>query len=202
MTDKAPDSPVNPGAKHPTVSFANEPSPRQSLADKRSDSNLPPHEREDVTKVPVTPGIHLGTYHSDTSETSLRAGSPSYFRPHATGFTSSPDNLSNPQSPSEVAKNADSPVDILRRMSLKNALSRRESLTEIRQGHPDLALSGNIISATFRIPYAVKYKKEGDWVGADPYKRMVLDGGRLTYSGTQTPTRAICSVRFVLLPVI
>ncbi len=41
---------------------------------------------------------------------------------------------------------------------------RRESLTEIREANPDLALSGNILSATFNIPHTLKYRKGGDWV--------------------------------------
>lgn len=44
------------------------------------------------------------------------------------------------------------------------SLRRRESLTEIRAANPDLALSGNIISATFNTPHAFVYRKGGDWV--------------------------------------
>lgn len=47
-----------------------------------------------------------------------------------------------------------------------NAMRRRESLSEIRAANPDLALSGNIISATFNTPHAFKYRKGGDWVRA------------------------------------
>ncbi|POR35315.1 Trehalose-phosphatase [Tolypocladium paradoxum] len=42
-------------------------------------------------------------------------------------------------------------------------MARRESLTEIRAANPDLALSGNIISATFNIPHALTYHKGADW---------------------------------------
>lgn len=45
-----------------------------------------------------------------------------------------------------------------------NAMRRRESLSEIRAANPDLALSGNIISATFNTPHSFKYRKGGDWV--------------------------------------
>jgi trehalose 6-phosphate synthase/phosphatase len=41
-----------------------------------------------------------------------------------------------------------------------------ESLAEIRAANPDLALSGNIISVTFNIPYQVRYRKGGDWVSS------------------------------------
>ncbi|KOS23365.1 Trehalose-phosphatase [Escovopsis weberi] len=42
-------------------------------------------------------------------------------------------------------------------------MTRRESLSDIRSSHPELALSGNIISATFTIPHALTYQKGGDW---------------------------------------
>ncbi|UNI16558.1 hypothetical protein JDV02_002984 [Purpureocillium takamizusanense] len=42
-------------------------------------------------------------------------------------------------------------------------MARRQSLSEIRAANPDLALSGNIISATFNIPHALTYKRDGDW---------------------------------------
>ncbi|ERS95413.1 trehalose-phosphatase [Sporothrix schenckii ATCC 58251] len=42
--------------------------------------------------------------------------------------------------------------------------ARRESLTDIRASNPDLALSGNIISATFNIPHSLDYHKGADWV--------------------------------------
>ncbi|AEO60371.1 glycosyltransferase family 20 protein [Thermothelomyces thermophilus ATCC 42464] len=39
----------------------------------------------------------------------------------------------------------------------------RETLAEIRAISPDLALTGNIISATFNIPHSLKYRKGADW---------------------------------------
>jgi len=48
-------------------------------------------------------------------------------------------------------------------------MARRQSLSEIRAANPELALSGNIISATFNIPHALTYKKDGDWVGSSPF---------------------------------
>lgn len=44
------------------------------------------------------------------------------------------------------------------------AMRRRESLSEIRAANPDLALTGNIISATFNTPHSFSYRKGGDWV--------------------------------------
>ncbi|RDA89474.1 hypothetical protein CP533_3632 [Ophiocordyceps camponoti-saundersi (nom. inval.)] len=42
-------------------------------------------------------------------------------------------------------------------------MTRRESLAELRAANPELALSGNIISVTFDLPYALTYCKGGDW---------------------------------------
>ncbi|KAH6989494.1 family 20 glycosyltransferase [Ilyonectria sp. MPI-CAGE-AT-0026] len=42
-------------------------------------------------------------------------------------------------------------------------MRRRESLSEIRAANPDLALTGNIISATFNTPHSFSYRKGGDW---------------------------------------
>ncbi|KAM4055743.1 glycosyltransferase family 20 domain-containing protein [Hirsutella rhossiliensis] len=42
-------------------------------------------------------------------------------------------------------------------------MARRESLSALRAANPDLALSGNIISATFDLPHALTYRKDGDW---------------------------------------
>lgn len=55
-----------------------------------------------------------------------------------------------------------------------NTMRRRESLSEIRAANPDLALSGNIISATFNTPHAFKYRKGGDWVRASRALSSVL----------------------------
>ncbi|PHH85950.1 hypothetical protein CDD83_10949 [Cordyceps sp. RAO-2017] len=42
-------------------------------------------------------------------------------------------------------------------------MARRESLSELRAANPELSLSGNIISATFNLPHALTYCKNGDW---------------------------------------
>lgn len=43
-------------------------------------------------------------------------------------------------------------------------MARRESLSEVRAANSELALTGNIISATFNIPHEFTYHKGGDWV--------------------------------------
>jgi hypothetical protein len=47
-------------------------------------------------------------------------------------------------------------------------MARRESLSDIRASNPDLALTGNIISATFTIPHSFAYRKNGSWVSLLP----------------------------------
>ncbi|KAH6653245.1 glycosyltransferase family 20-domain-containing protein [Truncatella angustata] len=52
--------------------------------------------------------------------------------------------------------------EVLRRISLSTK-GRRESISDIKAAVPDLALSGNIISATFTLPHSIKYRQGGEW---------------------------------------
>jgi trehalose 6-phosphate synthase/phosphatase len=106
----------------------------------------------------------LSTYHGHPGSDSADHEGQSYFSSSDRNVVTSEPELI-PQSPSEAAAGAQSGADILRRMSLV-AMGRRESLSEIRAANPDLSLSGNIISATFNIPHAFKYRKGTDWVSA------------------------------------
>jgi trehalose 6-phosphate synthase/phosphatase len=130
-------------------------------------SPYPPPIDSSVTAEPlpfeaVTPGIQPSTYLSHSSSGS---DSPSYFsQSDHRLITAEPGTIA--QSPSEAAAGATSVGEILRRMSLAT-MGRRESLTEIRATNPDLALSGNIISAAFNIPHSFKYRKGADWVSYD-----------------------------------
>ena len=54
--------------------------------------------------------------------------------------------------------------EVLKRINQFKLGGRKESLTNIRAMNPDLSLSGNIISATFNIPYSLEYRKGADWV--------------------------------------
>jgi hypothetical protein len=64
---------------------------------------------------------------------------------------------------SEAAAGAITSDDIAKRSSLA-ALDSKESLSEMQSAYPGLALSGNIISATFNIPHSLRYHKGADWV--------------------------------------
>jgi trehalose 6-phosphate synthase/phosphatase len=152
-------------------------SPRSSLA-KQAEEDLPAHERPSITNVPVTPGIHLATYESESSQDSSKPQSPTgYFsqdpsksEKRSRKISDAPRVQSPTQigsefrasSPTEAIKGAMSDRDVLRRMSLSSR-GRRESISDIKAAVPDLALSGNIISATFTLPHSLKYQTSGDW---------------------------------------
>lgn len=141
--------------------------PRESAIKSDSDdsSDLPPHERNVVTRVPVTPGIQPSTYSSQVNIESTKAASPSYFNQNDNNV--SKESATGPaidaSSPTNLVQGASSDHEVLRRMSISLS-GRRESITEIKAAAPDLALSGNIISATFTTPHSLKYHKSGDWV--------------------------------------
>ncbi|KXJ90132.1 family 20 glycosyltransferase [Microdochium bolleyi] len=48
-------------------------------------------------------------------------------------------------------------------MSLSQQPTRKESINDFQSAAPDLALTGNIISATFLTPHSVRYHKDGTW---------------------------------------
>jgi trehalose 6-phosphate synthase/phosphatase len=162
-------------------------SPQDSLSKQQEtedELDLPAHHRKSVTKVPVTPGIQLSTYHSEASSDCSKPASPTYFtrepgkadrRPSHRLFDAprveSPAEIGSPTqnkpdiratSPTEAIRGAMSHHEVLRRMSL-SFRGRRESITNIKSAVPDLGLSGNIISATFTLPYSVKYRGAGEW---------------------------------------
>ncbi|RVX74784.1 hypothetical protein B0A52_01061 [Exophiala mesophila] len=66
-------------------------------------------------------------------------------------------------SPVEVAKGARSGKDLLRRLSLVDSSGLDTLDLDPRTSHPGLRLSGNIISATFCIPYQLCYGAKGQW---------------------------------------
>lgn len=146
-------------SRSPQVSFGEK--------DSRDSPDLPPHERDSVTRVPVTPGIQPSTYIRSSAD-STKPGSPSYFTrdPIKQNNVSNAPRTESPaeiSSPASLVKGATSHLEILRRMSVP-LRGRRESISEIRAVAPDLALSGNIISATFTTPHSMKYHKSGEWV--------------------------------------
>ncbi|KAK4664670.1 uncharacterized protein QC763_507260 [Podospora pseudopauciseta] len=138
----------------------------------RNDSFLPPHLRSSVTAVPVTPDITQETYESDNSNNSSGGQGPSrgdYFSrrvlDHAIAASPAPDstNREGQSFHNKVTVGAQEGKNWMNRLTEATMAGRRESMSEFREISPDLALSGNIISATFNIPHSLKYRKGSDW---------------------------------------
>ena len=71
--------------------------------------------------------------------------------------------LITPESPVDVAKGAKSGQELLRRLSLVDSKGAEALEVDPRTAYPGLRLSGNIISATFCIPYRLAQGGHGDW---------------------------------------
>ncbi|KAL1956562.1 hypothetical protein VTO42DRAFT_7033 [Malbranchea cinnamomea] len=67
------------------------------------------------------------------------------------------------ETPAQVAQGFSSGAELLRRLSLVNASQEEPSLAH-PQDHPDLDLSGRIISAAFCIPYKLGFQPGEPWV--------------------------------------
>lgn len=131
---------------------------------------------EENTNVPVTPGITSTAYtdpnpYSDTfqkaneqhASTSGAAG-PSW---NANIIApAEPPQGRRPSSPTEVAQGARNGEDLLRRFSLSGAGTKYPDLVDVdpRAAHKNLNLSGHVISATFCVPYKLRYTPGADWV--------------------------------------
>ncbi|CAK7236770.1 hypothetical protein SBRCBS47491_009750 [Sporothrix bragantina] len=146
-------------------------SPNNNAIDEHTDApNLPPHERETITRVPVTPDFESDAVTTPAIHSYTHGGRTDHNRP------ATEDDPADPVSPSDkqaapaagILGNSKSGADLLRQALRPTAnfarmANRRESLTDIRNSNPDLALSGNIISATFNIPHSLDYRKGADW---------------------------------------
>ena len=84
----------------------------------------------------------------------------SYFTPKVDGSQAS---ATRPDSPTEVVKGANTGAELLRRLSLVDAVRPGTLDIDPRLAHPGLRLSGNVISATVCIPYQVGIRFGGDW---------------------------------------
>ena len=81
-----------------------------------------------------------------------------------------------PSSPSEVAAGARSPEDLLRRLSLATQRPTHSEITgpNPRTTYPGLELSGNVISATFCVPYRISHGSSGKWVRTKASRAIVF----------------------------
>lgn len=136
----------------------------------RQETSLPGHLREENTTIPVTPSEEScarpgtasgsGNAPKHVLEAVGASGQPEYFSDRA-------DSANGPSSAQEAANGAKNGEDILRRLSLTGSQSKPDfDSIDPRTAHPGLGLSGNIISATFAVPYKVGYTTSGEWVGS------------------------------------
>ncbi|KAK5988943.1 Trehalose-phosphatase [Cladobotryum mycophilum] len=135
-----------PGYPTPTESPEN-PAPRP--VPERNDTLLPPHEQDAITRVPVTPGVALGTYDQrpNRGDSNHEPFTPGYFGSHHnTSSSTTPGYFNTPKH------------QLLRKIS---QLSLNETIAP--DADKSVKLSGNIISATFTIPYALKYRHGSPW---------------------------------------
>lgn len=133
----------------------------------RQDTSLPGHLREDITSIPVTPSeesyARPGTNSSNAPQHVLEAVGASGQQEYFSDRTGS---ANVPSSAHEAANGAKNAEDLLRRLSLTGTQSKPDfDSIDPRTAHPGLGLSGNIISATFAVPYKVGYTTSGEWVG-------------------------------------
>lgn len=165
---------IEPPPAHPQIQTQIQ--SRPSLNERTiTESCLPPHHRQSLINIPVTPGID--NYHLESGRSSQASGSYFHFFPPNEGAASPDsldDNIMSPSSPQGLADAAPiSGHDILRRMS-RSSRGRRESLSDIRAAYPSLPLTGNVISATFNMPHSLKYRKGADWVCHHPHSQSFL----------------------------
>ena len=143
-----------------SAKLAESPKPLAENLPQESPDSIHPGQHPSIVNVPVTPGIHLGEYNSQSSHVGGR-GEASYFRHDISKLREG-----MALSPTEAAHGASSGQEILRRMSLAGGRARSESIVDLdpKSSNPALGLSGGIISATFCIPHSLRYRKGQDWV--------------------------------------
>ena len=138
--------------------------------------SIHPALREDVTRVPVTPGVlpegtsaytELGRPDSARSQDT----SPGVFTPSSTWGSSSyshRDSEGRPTSPTEVAAGARTGEELLQRLSLGGEKKDDPDVftKDLRSTHAGLGLSGGIITATFCVPYSIGHATGKAWVWA------------------------------------
>jgi trehalose 6-phosphate synthase/phosphatase len=131
----------------------------------------------DNTSVPVTPGIESDSYKGPNpysrafgqQQTNSHPEIPSQATQGPTWNAninehSEPPEGKKPTSPTEAANGA-SGEELLRRLSVTGQRQQKPELADVdpRAAHPDLHLSGHVISATFCVPYKINYAPGADW---------------------------------------
>ena len=132
----------------------------------------------------TTPGIHEHFANVDSLFSRRAPDDPQHRSEHAVEATQQPGDAAatnpaappsgqplpdrstqRPASPSEATTGARSGEELLRRLSLTDSVPRPDqTLIDPYTAHPALGLSGNVISASFCVPYKIAYNPCGDWV--------------------------------------
>ncbi|KAF2664637.1 alpha,alpha-trehalose-phosphate synthase-like protein subunit Tps2 [Microthyrium microscopicum] len=114
---------------------------------------------------PVTPGVDAAGFSAYTERQNTPLAKP-FHRPHHDadsyfGGSETP----RPVSPTMVAAGAKSPEELLRRLSLSKSSTEGTSSRNVdpRAAHPNLNLSGRILSATFVVPFNIKFINDNQW---------------------------------------
>ena len=110
-------------------------------------------------EVPVTPGVHQSgntEYFENRPSTSASAKVP--FDP--AGATPGPNWNANSYSNSDEQSEG---ISLIRRLASASVSGIGTTQDPVRM-HPDLSLSGRVISATFNVPYTIGYSPGNDWV--------------------------------------
>ncbi|CAI6334939.1 unnamed protein product [Periconia digitata] len=138
------------------------------------DSSDHPALQPAVTHVPVTPGAHLGGYSAYVDPSSENSQNTKLPFDHnqatpgpswsANSYFSSKDE-GHADSSTEATAGAKTGEELLRRLSLVGEPTSEDKTAKVepQNAHPNLNLSGRIISATFAVPYKLGYSKGNDW---------------------------------------
>lgn len=128
-----------------------------------------------VTNVPVTPGVHLSGHSAYTNPTHGQQDNALPFDPDTASAGPSwsansyfaPKEEDRQTSPTEAAAGAQSGEELLRKLSQvdDSSTAYKQDLADVdpRAAHPDLNLSGRVISATFTVPYNIAYAPGQDF---------------------------------------
>jgi len=126
-----------------------------------------------VTNVPVTPGVHLSGYSAYDEPQHNQQNTDLPFDPEtvtpgpswsANSYFSPKDKGGAPSS-TEAAAGASSSEELEQKLDRTQDGTLKHDLADIdpRAAHPDLNLSGRVISATFAVPYNIGYTPGKEW---------------------------------------
>jgi trehalose 6-phosphate synthase/phosphatase len=120
-----------------------------------------------ITNVPVTPGFGL----NEEKEPAREQGNNLPFDPETAtpgpvwGDKGSYFPQQNGKNPTEQAAGARTGEELPKRLSISSDTPKKHDLADVdpRAAHPNLNLSGKLISATFAVPYNLGYSKGNEW---------------------------------------